>query len=101
AWQRRKFCAALSSAEMELLGSERHGQSPRGRSAGALRSIEPSCGPTTKLPTIWHISQNVPGGNGARGGGRHRRSPAGAGVREQSQSKQPSSWPILKVAYPL
>src|SRR4029077_11792334 len=29
----------------------------RGRSAGALRSIEPSCGPTTKLPTIWHIAE--------------------------------------------
>jgi hypothetical protein len=37
--------------------SERHGQSPQNRSAGALRSIEPSCGPTTKSPTIWHIAE--------------------------------------------
>jgi hypothetical protein len=42
----------MSPAGMEPLTSERHGQSPQGRSAGALRSIEPSCGPITKLPTI-------------------------------------------------
>jgi hypothetical protein len=47
----------MSPAGMEPLGSERHGQSPQGRSAGALRSIEPSCGTTTKLPTIWHIAE--------------------------------------------
>jgi hypothetical protein len=47
----------MSPAGMEPLGSERHGQSPLGRSAGALRSIEPSCRPTTKLPTIWHIAE--------------------------------------------
>jgi hypothetical protein len=47
----------MSPAGMEPLGSERHGQSPQGRSAGALRSIEPSCRPTTKLPTIWHIAE--------------------------------------------
>src|SRR5712672_511818 len=42
----------MSPAGMEPLGSERHGQSPQGRSAGTLRSIEPSCGTTSKLPTI-------------------------------------------------
>jgi len=47
----------MSPAGMEPLGGERHGQSPQGRSAGALRSIEPSCRPTTKLPTIWHIAE--------------------------------------------
>src|SRR5260370_13442905 len=47
----------MPPAGMEPLGSERHGQSPQGRSAGALRSIEPSCGTTTKLPTIWHIAE--------------------------------------------
>src|SRR2546430_15851626 len=86
---------------MEPLGSERHGQSPRGRSAGALRSIEPSCGPTTKLPTIWHISQNVAGGNGARGSGRHRRSPAGASAREEREPTEPLLCPNLTVANPL
>jgi len=28
----------------------------RGEPSGKSESIEPSCGPTTKLPTIWHIA---------------------------------------------
>jgi hypothetical protein len=85
---------------MELAGAARHRKSPRGRSAGTLRSIEPSCGPNTKLPTIWHISQNVPGGNGARGSARHRRSPEGVSFREIANQSNlrfalSLSWPTL------
>jgi hypothetical protein len=47
----------VSLAGMEPLGRERHGRSPQGRGAGALRSIEPSRRTTTKLPTIWHIAE--------------------------------------------
>jgi len=42
----------MSPAGMEPLGSERHGQSPKGERAGASESIEPTLHVATKLANL-------------------------------------------------
>ena len=42
----------MSPAGMEPLGSEQHGQSPKGEGAGASESIEPALHVATKLANL-------------------------------------------------
>src|SRR5438132_9072181 len=85
---------------MEPLGSERHGQSPRGRSAGALRSIEPSLCAILKLANPLALGVMSPAGMEPAGAGDIDEAPQGRAFgRNASQSNLrfalSLSWPTL------
>src|SRR5437870_6743098 len=46
----------MSPAGIRPAGAETDRRSPKGEGTGASESIEPACGTTLKLPTIWRIA---------------------------------------------
>ena len=90
----------MSPAGMQPLGSERHGRSPKGRSAGALRSIEPLLLHYRQVGQPSGIPYYVPAGIRPAGAATDRRSPGGVSSRARAnqsnlRTELPLSWTTL------